>query len=76
MSGAFEGERAVVVGGAVAGTAVARALVEEGASVRVTERRPASELEGAVAPLLAVGVELAAGMLRHGGSIVVEARRP
>jgi UDP-N-acetylmuramoylalanine--D-glutamate ligase len=61
MSGAFEGELAVVVGAGVAGTAVARALVEEGASVRVTERRPASELEGAVAPLLAAGVELAAG---------------
>ncbi len=61
MSGAFEGERAVVVGAGVAGTAVARALAEEGASVRVTERRPASELGDAAERLGALGVELAAG---------------
>ena len=39
MSGAFAGERAVVVGLGVAGTAAARVLAEEGADVRVSEAR-------------------------------------
>jgi UDP-N-acetylmuramoylalanine--D-glutamate ligase len=60
MSGAFGGERVVVVGAAVAGAAVARALVEEGATVRVTELRPEREIEAA-AELRALGIELSAG---------------
>ncbi|MEX2203300.1 MAG: UDP-N-acetylmuramoyl-L-alanine--D-glutamate ligase [Actinomycetota bacterium] len=40
MSGAFAGERAVVVGLGVAGLAAARVLAEEGADVRVSEARP------------------------------------
>ncbi|MEX0742859.1 MAG: UDP-N-acetylmuramoyl-L-alanine--D-glutamate ligase, partial [Actinomycetota bacterium] len=40
MSGAFAGERAVVVGLGVAGRAAARVLAEEGADVRVSEARP------------------------------------
>ena len=35
--GAFEGERAVVVGAGVAGSAAARVLLAEGATVRVSE---------------------------------------
>jgi UDP-N-acetylmuramoylalanine--D-glutamate ligase len=40
MTGAFEGERAVVVGLGVAGRAAARVLADEGADVRVSEARP------------------------------------
>ncbi len=40
MSGAFAGERAVVVGFGVAGQAAARVLLEEGATVVVSEARP------------------------------------
>jgi len=40
MSGAFVGERAVVIGLGVAGRAAARVLAEEGADVRVSEARP------------------------------------
>ena len=47
MSGMFEGERAVVVGAGVAGSACALALLQEGASVLVTELRPESEISGA-----------------------------
>ena len=39
MSGAFAGERAVVVGLGVSGAAAARVLAEEGAHVRVSEAR-------------------------------------
>ncbi|MDP9329660.1 MAG: UDP-N-acetylmuramoyl-L-alanine--D-glutamate ligase [Actinomycetota bacterium] len=60
MSGAFDGERAVVVGAAVAGIAVARALAEEGATVRVTERRPEGEVEAST-ELHSLGIELLAG---------------
>jgi UDP-N-acetylmuramoylalanine--D-glutamate ligase len=56
----FEGERAVVVGAGVAGMACARALLEEGASVLVTEARSEAELEGA-AELRQAGAMLAAG---------------
>jgi len=42
MSGAFAGERAVVIGLGVAGRAAARVLAEEGADVRVSEARPKS----------------------------------
>jgi UDP-N-acetylmuramoylalanine--D-glutamate ligase len=44
--GAFEGEHAVVVGAGIAGSAVARVLVAEGATVRVSEStrgRPGAE---------------------------------
>jgi len=43
--GAFAGKRAVVIGFGVSGRAAARVLVEEGAEVRVSEVRPAGELE-------------------------------
>jgi len=39
VSGAFEGERAVVIGSGVAGVSAARVLAAEGANVRVTEDR-------------------------------------
>lgn len=58
MSGAFAGERVVVVGLGVAGGAAARVLAEEGADVVVSERRPVATL----APDLAgLGVTLRAG---------------
>jgi UDP-N-acetylmuramoylalanine--D-glutamate ligase len=44
VSGAFAGERAVVVGLGVAGAAAARVLAEEGADVRVSESRGDVEL--------------------------------
>ncbi|MGH2636541.1 MAG: UDP-N-acetylmuramoyl-L-alanine--D-glutamate ligase, partial [Actinomycetota bacterium] len=58
MTGAFSGERAVVVGLGVAGSAAARVLAEEGADVRVTEARG-----DAVAPpgLLDAGVRVSTG---------------
>jgi len=56
--GAFDGERAVVVGAGVAGSAAARVLVAEGATVRVSESSP--ERPGA-AELLAEGIEVADG---------------
>jgi UDP-N-acetylmuramoylalanine--D-glutamate ligase len=57
LSGAFAGERAVVVGLGVAGVAAAEVLVEEGASVLVTEAR-----EIAIPPRLSeLGVEVAPG---------------
>ena len=58
MSGAFAGERVVVIGLGVAGSAVARVLAEEGADVRACEVR-----EDAVVPadLRAMGVEIALG---------------
>lgn len=43
MSGAFAGERAVVIGLGVAGEAAARVLADEGADVRVSESRDAVE---------------------------------
>lgn len=60
MSGRFDGERVVVVGAGVAGSSAARVLVAEGASVRVTEARPASELSS-VAALRDAGVEILTG---------------
>ena len=45
MSGAFDGERAVVIGFGVSGRAAAEALAAEGADVWVSEARPAGELE-------------------------------
>ena len=58
MSGAFAGERAVVVGLGISGRASALALAEEGADVRVTESRADVELPSALADL---GVELLGG---------------
>ena len=60
MTGAFAGERAVVVGAGVAGVAAAEALLAEGAGVRVTDLRPPDEL-GDVARLQAAGAEVRAG---------------
>ena len=52
--GAFEGERVVVVGAGVAGSAAARVLLAEGATVRVSESATArpglSELRAAAEP--------------------------
>jgi UDP-N-acetylmuramoylalanine--D-glutamate ligase len=53
----FAGARAVVVGAGVAGRAAASVLVREGAEVRITEARPASEL-GSIDDLAALGVTL------------------
>ena len=56
--GVFAGERFVVVGLGVAGRAAARVLAEEGAGVRVTERR--EHADGA-AELRELGVEVLTG---------------
>lgn len=58
--GRFSGEQAVVVGAGVAGSSAARVLRAEGASVRVTEARPESELSTAAA-LRDAGVEMLTG---------------
>jgi UDP-N-acetylmuramoylalanine--D-glutamate ligase len=58
MSGAFAGERFVVVGLGVAGRAAARVLAEEGAAVRVTEQQPAV---GVADELVALGVDVRLG---------------
>jgi UDP-N-acetylmuramoylalanine--D-glutamate ligase len=57
LSGAFAGERAVVVGLGVAGSAAAEVLADEGASVLVTEARP---VESSLR-LRELGVDVAAG---------------
>ncbi|HTG47285.1 MAG TPA: UDP-N-acetylmuramoyl-L-alanine--D-glutamate ligase [Actinomycetota bacterium] len=57
---AFDGEIAVVIGAGVAGNAAARALVGEGARVRVTDARPREEL-GEAAALERLGIEVRAG---------------
>ncbi len=59
--GAFDGERAVVVGAGVAGTAAAVVLIEEGAEVCITDERPADQLE--LGALAGAGVQVRAG--RH-----------
>lgn len=59
-TGRFEGERVVVVGAGVAGSSAARVLAAEGATVRVTEARPGSELS-TVAALRDAGVEMLTG---------------
>jgi UDP-N-acetylmuramoylalanine--D-glutamate ligase len=81
MTGAFEGERAVVVGYGVSGRAAADVLAAEGASVRVTEARPVEQLDAAPdgaaakAAAQAAGVDLLAGGHRpehlDGASLVV-----
>lgn len=60
MSGAFEGERVVVIGAGVAGAAAAAVLVEEGAHVCVSEERPREAL-GELTALETLGVEIRAG---------------
>jgi UDP-N-acetylmuramoylalanine--D-glutamate ligase len=57
LSGAFAGERAVVVGLGVAGVAAAEVLAEEGATVLVTEARAVE----APARLRELGVDVTAG---------------
>ncbi len=58
MTGAFEGERVLVVGLANSGISAARVLAEEGAVVRASEERPNVDgLEG----LSALGIEVALG---------------
>lgn len=57
-AGAFEGERFLVVGLGVAGSAAARVLVAEGARVRASEERTAVE---AADELAALGVEVRLG---------------
>jgi len=64
---AFAGERAVVVGAGVSGLASAEALVAEGASVVVTDRRPPEEL----AELRIPGAEVVGGA--HEPAILREA---
>jgi UDP-N-acetylmuramoylalanine--D-glutamate ligase len=81
MSGAFEGERVVVVGYGVSGRAAADVLAAEGASVTVTEAKPLDRLEvlpdGATATdaAHAAGIDLRAGGHRpehlDGASLVV-----
>ena len=58
MSGAFAGERAVVIGLGVAGRAAARVLAEEGADVRLSEARPVVSEE---ADLRELGIEVLGG---------------
>ncbi|HYT78959.1 MAG TPA: UDP-N-acetylmuramoyl-L-alanine--D-glutamate ligase [Actinomycetota bacterium] len=48
MTGAFAGERAVVVGFGTSGRAAAKVLAAEGADVRVTEARGLGELESSI----------------------------
>jgi UDP-N-acetylmuramoylalanine--D-glutamate ligase len=62
VSGAFEGERFVVIGLGVAGRAAARVLAEEGATVRVTEQRDA--VDGAD-ELIELGVDVRLGGHDH-----------
>jgi UDP-N-acetylmuramoylalanine--D-glutamate ligase len=60
VSGAFAGERAVVVGLGASGVAAARVLSAEGAVVRVTERRALVDVPE-VAELGREGIEVRAG---------------
>jgi UDP-N-acetylmuramoylalanine--D-glutamate ligase len=74
MSGRFAGSRAVVVGAGVAGSSAARALLAEGAEVRITERRAERDIEEGTR-LGLDGVELLAGGHRpqhlEGATVVV-----
>jgi UDP-N-acetylmuramoylalanine--D-glutamate ligase len=58
VSGAFAGERTVVIGLGVAGRAAARVLAEEGADVRVSEARPDAD---ATSELRGLGIEVLGG---------------
>ena len=70
--GAFEGEHAVVIGAGIAGSAAARVLVAEGATVRVSEAGNAGR---AAEDLGSLGVEVFDGghLLEHldGGTLIV-----
>ena len=59
MTGAFAGERAVVIGAGVAGSAAAQVLRAGGAEVLVTEARDADQLD--VGPIEEAGARVAAG---------------
>jgi UDP-N-acetylmuramoylalanine--D-glutamate ligase len=61
LSGAFEGQRVLVVGAGVAGRAAAVVLLEEGATVRVTDARGRDELDDDLAQLEQRGLELRVG---------------
>jgi len=61
LTGRFAGERAVVVGTGVAGTAAAEVLVAEGAEVTVSEREDERALGETAARLRALGVRLLTG---------------
>ncbi len=63
MTGAFAGERALVIGFGASGRAAAGALLREGAGVRVSEAGPAEGLE---VPAELRGVDLRAGGHRPG----------
>lgn len=67
MSGAFQGERAVVVGFGVSGRAAVEALVAEGATVRVSEARPVDDLEAGPEGATAIEAARAAGVELMGG---------
>jgi UDP-N-acetylmuramoylalanine--D-glutamate ligase len=54
VTGAFAGERAVVVGFGLSGRAAAQVLAAEGADVRVTEARGLADVEGTPAVIEAV----------------------
>jgi UDP-N-acetylmuramoylalanine--D-glutamate ligase len=58
VSGAFDGKRAVVVGFGASGQAATRALLDEGAEVRVSEARASAEAKAAGE---ALGVEIMSG---------------
>jgi UDP-N-acetylmuramoylalanine--D-glutamate ligase len=58
--GAFDGERAVVVGAGVAGVAAAAAFAAEGATVRITEARTRGAL-GDLSAIEDLGVEILTG---------------
>ncbi|MEX0834426.1 MAG: UDP-N-acetylmuramoyl-L-alanine--D-glutamate ligase [Actinomycetota bacterium] len=57
----FSGERAVVIGLGASGVAAARALADEGASVRVTEQRPKERVARDAEGLASIGAEVLAG---------------
>jgi UDP-N-acetylmuramoylalanine--D-glutamate ligase len=62
MTGAFAGERAVVIGLGISGRAAASVLSQEGAEVRVTEARTLEELDADTGP-----AELPADLEIHAG---------
>ena len=71
--GAFDGEQAVVVGAGVAGSAAARVLVAEGATVRVSES--SAERSGS-AELRAEGIEVARPISDQGWGLLTAITLP
>lgn len=61
MSLDVHGEQVVVVGLGASGVAAARVLLDEGASVRVTEVKPRSDVEASAAEAEAAGAEVLTG---------------